>query len=212
MKDFVTKILNEYQSAKSQPFVKHPFIKYICTSVPDEINKILNNTRYIVKGSVGQGNWAIVPWVAIFDEKITNKAGKGVYIVYLLSADGNTLYLTLNQGCTELKNKYGKNEAVKKMRDVANECIKELDSKGFLSDEKINLHCDKGLGYLYEKGTIFYKGYQKNNVPSEQILRTDLEKMIQIYQDYYIKIFAPKTSNKSNNNINVTANIKRNNT
>ncbi|MGB4607916.1 MAG: DUF3578 domain-containing protein [Sedimentibacter sp.] len=52
---------------------------------------------YIIKGSIGQGNWANVPWVSIYDKRITTSAIEGVYIVYLLSEDGEILYLTLNQ-------------------------------------------------------------------------------------------------------------------
>ena len=69
---------------------------------------LLNNETYLVKGSIGQGNWAAVPWICIFDKRVTTSAQRGVYIVYLLSEDGNTLYLTLNQGCTNYINSLGK--------------------------------------------------------------------------------------------------------
>lgn len=62
---------------------------------------------YIIKGSIGQGNWANVPWVSIYDKRITTSAIEGVYIVYLLSEDGEILYLTLNQGVTKLIKKLG---------------------------------------------------------------------------------------------------------
>lgn len=39
----------------------------------------------IVKGSVGQGSWAVVPWIAIMDERITTTTRNGVYIIYLLT-------------------------------------------------------------------------------------------------------------------------------
>ena len=86
--------------------------------VRSEIPRILYSTdivdpdKYLITGSVGQGNWATVPWVCIFDRLITTTAQKGVYIVYLLSKDTNTLYLTFNQGCTELRRTHKKQEAI----------------------------------------------------------------------------------------------------
>lgn len=56
---------------------------------------IVDSTDYLVTGSVGQGNWAMVPWVCIFDRKVTTTAQKGVYIVYLLSKMGNRYILHL---------------------------------------------------------------------------------------------------------------------
>lgn len=55
---------------------------------------LVDSKDYLVAGSVGQGNWAMVPWVCIFDRSITTSATKGVYIVYLLEKSGNSLYLT----------------------------------------------------------------------------------------------------------------------
>ena len=57
---------------------------------------------YKVKGSVGAGRWTDVPWIAVFDKRITTSAQKGVYIVYLLNKDTKELFLTLNQGATDI--------------------------------------------------------------------------------------------------------------
>ena len=75
---------------------------------------IVDSKDYLITGSVGQGNWATVPWVCIFDRAITTSATKGVYIVYLLAKDGNTLYLTFNQGCTKIREKNSKKDIQKK--------------------------------------------------------------------------------------------------
>lgn len=42
---------------------------------------------YLVKGSCGQGNKAMNPWVCIFDTRVTNTATYGIYIVYLFRSD-----------------------------------------------------------------------------------------------------------------------------
>ena len=53
-----------------------------------------------VKWSLGKGNWATVPWLAIMDDRITSTTQSGVYCVFLISHDLSSIYLTLNQGTT----------------------------------------------------------------------------------------------------------------
>jgi 5-methylcytosine-specific restriction protein B len=56
----------------------------------------------IVKWSVGQGNWARVPWVAFLDSRLTDTTQKGIYLVYLFREDMQGLYLALIQGVTDV--------------------------------------------------------------------------------------------------------------
>lgn len=187
MKQIVEKILNEYIDAKKAPFTGHPMGSFFRNDIPSFIYKtgIVDSKTHLITGSVGKGNWAMVPWICIFDRQITTSATKGVYIVYLLSKDGNTLYLTFNQGCTEIKNTHGKAKTIKIMRQKAAEIISQIDGRGFASDEKVNLGTGlTELGELYQRGTIFYKAYRKGNVPSSEELVDDLNKMMAIYREY----------------------------
>ncbi|MGB6970291.1 MAG: DUF3578 domain-containing protein, partial [Methyloceanibacter sp.] len=54
--------------------------------------------------------WAHVPWVGLFDPAITDGAQHGFYIVYLFSADMKRVYLSMNQGTTEVKDELGAGE------------------------------------------------------------------------------------------------------
>ena len=187
MRDMINRILNEYENAKNGGFVNHPLGVYFRNDIPLILYKtgIVDSTDYLITGSVGKGNWALVPWVCIFDREITTSATRGIYIAYLLSSDGKTLYLTFNQGCTDLKNQRGKREAIKYMREQAAILSVKLDSHGFASDENINLGENlTDLGELYEKGTIFYTAYRQGKVPSEETLQEDLRKMMAIYREY----------------------------
>ena len=181
------KFLTEYIGAKSEVFAGNAFGIFIRNTIPDTIYKtdLVDPDRYLVTGSVGQGNWAMIPWVCIFDRSVTTTATKGVYIVYLLSKDGKTLYLTLNQGCTDIRSNNSKKETIRIMREKAKSVISKIDSRGFASDQNIYLG-DKltELGELYQEGTIFYKKYTQGNVPSEFELRRDLSNILDIYRDY----------------------------
>jgi len=179
-------VMNNYINAKNQPFTSNPMATLIRNRFRDEIYKtgFINPDKYVVTGSPGQGNWASVPWVGIFNNSITTSATKGVYIVYLFSSDCESVYLTLNQGCTELKNTLGKTRAVEAMKKVSQEIISTIDSRGFSTGDNIDLKDPRELPYLYERGTIFYKEYKKRQVPSNDILVSDLKKMVDIYDEY----------------------------
>ena len=187
MRGFIETILNDYIAAKQEPFAGHPMGTYFRNDIPNAIYNtgIVKSATHLITGSVGQGNWATVPWVCIFDRNITTSATKGVYIVYLLSKDGQTLYLTFNQGCTDIRKVNSKKETIKIMREKAAEIISRIDSRGFRSDEDVNLGDGlTELAELYQRGIIFYKAYHKGAVPAEDELQSDLRKMMDIYVDY----------------------------
>ena len=71
------------------------------------------------------------------------------------------------------------------MREKAAEIVSNIDSRGFLTDEAINLGDGlTDLGELYQKGTIFYKEYRKDTIPDETELLADLARMMEIYREY----------------------------
>ena len=187
MRAIIEKILNEYVAAKQQTFAGHPMGSFFRNDIPNFIYKtgIVDSKTHLITGSVGQGNWATVPWVCIFNRKITTSATKGVYIVYLLAKDGKTLYLTFNQGCTEIRNTHSKADTIKLMRQNAAEIASEIDSRDFRVDDQINLGFGlTELAELYQKGTIFYRAYHQGEVPSDEELKQDLQMMMDIYQEY----------------------------
>lgn len=183
----VSFFLDKYIPAKKQLFKGNPVGSFIRKEIPSLFYSanIIDKQKFLIKGSVGQTQWADVAWLGIFNKQITTTATKGIYIVYLLSKDGNSLYLTFNQGCTDIRDKHSKRDTIDIMRKKADELINRIDSRGFFSDTNISLGNGlTELAELYQKGTIFYKEYKKNNIPSEEQLREDLSKMIEIYDDY----------------------------
>ncbi|SFQ07220.1 AAA domain (dynein-related subfamily) [Butyrivibrio proteoclasticus] len=187
LREVIDKFLNGYVDAKKGAFTGSPFGTFVRSEIPNAIYNtgLVDPQNYLITGSVGQGNWATIPWICIFDRSITTTATKGVYIVYLLSKTGESLYLTFNQGCTDIKNAHGKQGAIKIMRERAAEIVARIDGRGFNTDEDIDLGQGlTDLGEMYQKGTIFYKEYKRGAVPSEAELQQDLSKMMDIYREY----------------------------
>ncbi len=86
LQSVINKLLNEYVNAKKEPFAGHSFGTFVRNEIPNVLyNKLVDKGTYLITGSVGQGNWAMIPWICIFDRSVTTSATRGVYIVYLLS-------------------------------------------------------------------------------------------------------------------------------
>lgn len=155
--------------------------------LPDTIkDALLDNERYIVKGSAGKGRWSANPWVAIFDILITQTAQSGYYPVYLFREDMSGFYLSLNQGVTEIKDKYKRDaRQVLKMRAEDFRAQIGLQSGVFkLYDIKLrsNKNASSDLSKLYEAGNIIAKYYSVYKLPDDDELQADINEMMRIYE------------------------------
>ena len=187
MKTVITRVLSDYSSARTEPFAGHPIGTFFRDEIPQRMyaTGMVDPTTHLVTGSIGQGNWVESAWFAVFNRSITTSARKGVYIVYLLSKDGNKLYLTFNQGSASIRQSHSKAETIRIMRENAADLVSKIDSRGFRSDENISLGNNlTERAELYQKGTVFYTEYVKGSVPEEDVLRKDLANMMAIYSDY----------------------------
>ncbi|ABQ28257.1 MrcB family domain-containing protein [Geotalea uraniireducens] len=125
-----------------------------------------------VKYSAGQGNWARVPWIAFLDSRETTTTQKGVYCVYLFRQDMSGVYITFNQGVTELIRQNGRPRAhqeLQKRAEAIHQYCSGLPSKGFSLIKGIDLRADAGLGADYEYSTIAYKFYEAGNMAPRRI-------------------------------------------
>ena len=71
-------LLEGYSEAVRQPFSGNPVAEFIRREVPAAIEQIMgDDAGYLIRGSPGQGHWARVPWVAVFNRFITETAQDG---------------------------------------------------------------------------------------------------------------------------------------
>jgi 5-methylcytosine-specific restriction protein A len=147
--------------------------------------RVAEPNRYQIEGSTGAGNWADISWVAVLDQAVTNTTQHGYYVVYLLSQDGNDLYLTLNQGCQQLSKDIGKPSAKDELERRA--AIMRARLRGRLTRlgaKPITLGTPPShrLGPLYEAGHVVGAQYRTSALPSETELVTDLEEALAHYK------------------------------
>ena len=81
----------------------------LAVSIREEGRKIIESllpvhyADYKVEGSAGRGQWADIPWIAIYNCSITDRASQGYYPVYLIPNSSNKIILGLGQSFQEAK-------------------------------------------------------------------------------------------------------------
>lgn len=176
-------VLNNYIKAKSeQPFAGNPLGECVRSTIPGILRLEKGaSDAYVIKGSVGQGTWATVPWIAIMNKDITTTTQHGVYVVYLFSSDGSRFYLTLNQGCTDLISKYGS----KKTHTILTETADKLRANLKIAPSHFtNPNGIKTGNSYYDSGCIAYVEYCKDSVPGDDVLLADLNAICGYYAKY----------------------------
>jgi SAM-dependent methyltransferase len=194
--NYFKEILDNYlNSISNGKFNKnHEMFKLINYTTTNAVNEIVKKYNLITKGSSGAGGWTRYPWIAIYNDKITTTIQRGVYIVYLFSQDMSRVYLTLNQGCTNLKKELGTKAARDLMVSTRENIRSIIDNYNFNTDNELI------IGNIdYEIGSIFYKEYIADEFPQEEEFIKDLEDMISVYEKYYKLIFLK--GNESNSEI-----------
>ena len=192
---FMDEYADVYETVKKTQNFKHPFGSFIRQDIVNEIMPFIDKKNYSVKGSCGAGRYTTVPWIAVFDKRITTSAQKGVYIVYLLNKDTKELFLTLNQGATDISQdgaaeKDGKlaftgiagssnAKSLIKLKEKAQEIRNAVGDVPFDIDEEIKCGASN-----YDAGAVCYKKYTLDNLPDDNQLLNDLREFINIYARY----------------------------
>lgn len=173
-------VVNEYLQARTERFAGHKMGSFVRNEMTTEITRLpfIDHSQYVVTGSVGQGNWAAVPWLAIMNKDITTSTQRGYYIVYLFSEDMEQLYLTLAQGVTETTK-----EEMQKIKEEIREQI-HMSQKVKKDDEIFLGTSSKAKGYA--NSTAAYIAYDVNKMPSEKELVEDLEEMLRYYEGFIV--------------------------
>lgn len=177
-------VLAEYPIAVAQLFSGNDVATFVRQEIPLIVEKIIdNNEKYIVHGSPGQGNWAHVPWVAIYDRFITETAQDGFYLVYLVKEDCSGVYLSLNQGVTTIRRVYG-SDAKYALSARASDYIARLgqmDKSLIVGPIDLAVSSTSNLGAYYEQGSVCAKYYKIGEIPSDEILENDLKELLKLY-------------------------------
>ncbi|WP_251664931.1 MrcB family domain-containing protein [Niallia taxi] len=179
-------ILENYNRAKTAPLKNNEMGNHVRNVVKNMIAEgaDLDDKHYFIVGSVGQGQWAEIPWISLFIRDITTTATKGYYIVYLFKADMSGVYISLNQGWTYFKNKYGTKLGRERIKSTANIIRQKINAKPInMTATEISLGGRGDLAQGYERGHIYGRLYEANNLPSSKELISDLKELLASYRE-----------------------------
>lgn len=165
--------------------VRSPDQLSLLDGLPQFFHSVLEKQRrsdeFKVMGSIGNGNLARVPWVGIFNRKVTTSAQNGYYIVLLFSVNMKSCYLSLNQGVTAFQLQYSRKLALRKMRIAASRSLRHFspDLRAHLGEIELAAH--GGLGEGYEQGAIESYRYDSNAPPDENQVEEDFLTLLAHY-------------------------------
>ncbi len=177
------RVLAEYQNARAHGTTDHEMARFVAEDLEEAVRRIVDDdARYKVKGSAGQGNVAKGPWIAVFDRTVTENATSGYYVVFLFREDLTGVYLSLNQGYTDLRKQY-KASVEEVLQIQARDMAARVDKypPQFLPGP-IQLSKSGGLTRGYELGSALAVFYARGAIPVEDVLQADLRTMLDLYQ------------------------------
>lgn len=187
--ELLSYFIGNYQKEKLQKYTSSAFTKIITADIPKLLSSYLKTDTLTVNGSVGQGGWSEIPWVAIMDSRITKTTREGFYVVLLMDAHSRSLVLALQYGWTAFKEKYGTTEGRAILRGLTGQVRASLPRlPAAYKLKEPDLEGMKGAlakGYVW--GTIVYKEFDTNEGFSESELLNSIDQMLDLYEELVLR-------------------------
>jgi len=183
LRSTIHKVLTEYPRAITERFAGNSTVAFIQNVAPGIIANILpaEMATWICQGSAGQGKFSFVPWFVIMDPLVTTSVTAGYYVGYLFNQTNNSVYLTLNQGTTNLREEFLSNvrNILRDRAAIMRHRVQELANQFDLTP--IDLGADGMRPRDYQAGHVFGRQYFLDSLPDEEQLVTDLHQMLWAY-------------------------------
>ena len=184
LRDVLQRIGTGYLAAKAEPYKEHPLARYIRHDGPEEVHRAVSDPQLNPGGGCGESGWAHGPWIGLFDPAASEGPQHGFYIVYLFSTDMKRVYLSLNQGTTEVITELGNNK--KTLAELLSRAsIMRERASGFrnrLPATEIRLTPITFYQWAYEAAHVFGCRYRLEALPAENVLVDDLEAAVRLYR------------------------------
>ena len=175
------KFRDNYIDASSQPLKNNSFANYATSDASKIIDNIIKRSDLKTNVSIGQGKWAEVPWIGIFNPEITTSATNGIYIVYLFSADLKKVFLCQGQGVTSIKKEFGKDQKSELLRRSDLIRTRVPNYKSTFNYGQIDLAGNGTRANSYGPGVAYFKEYDLFNLPENSQMENDLNEIISLY-------------------------------
>lgn len=179
------KVFAQFPDARHQAFPHHPVFEIIKREIPNALRRCvgIDDERYVVLPSVGQGNWATVPWVAILDRSRGGTIQEGLYVALLFSAEMDRVVLALMFGVTgsrDIKRATSTPGLGERIAHLRREL--DLGPSVWQTDNDLKL-AYRGIGSRYGSGVVLYRSHLANTLPSNVEWAHELEEALRLYRE-----------------------------
>lgn len=173
--ELFSEVAQHYLTEKKNEFKENRLGTLVRKDIPEAIMTLLDPEKFSVKGSIGQGRWAEIPWVCIYNKSISEKTTYGIDIAILFKADMTGFYITLNQGWTFFEKTYKPKKIAKEKIKQASYTLGKIINNLEYKDDFIDLSSSEPLAVGYELGSIFNKYYDIKSLPTDQEFQRDIK-------------------------------------
>ena len=177
----------------------HEAHKIFISELPSFFKNILDEKKYFIKSSLGEGNVAGIPWLCIMHRDVTNSVTRGFYIAYLFSRNAKKVYLSIGLGATQFSELHGENlnKCIPKIEEARSKFLKLFQNYGPDNNDKMDLFDESDQEFIikefsasprfktaaYEAGSCFTKSYQLDKKSLNDVnLENDLNEYIKSYE------------------------------
>jgi len=146
----------------------------------DDLTPEANRHRFTwaVEGRDGIGPKTELPWVRFHDKTLSPRATQGWYVVYLFSALGDRLHLSIGHGSTKwtgVQFDPRPEDELRGMASWARDVIAPANLPDLSFHPEIELDARRSpLGPAYAAGTVLAKAYESGSLPPDDALWQDL--------------------------------------
>ncbi|MDA9918452.1 DUF3578 domain-containing protein [Erythrobacter sp.] len=180
--------MDEFTSERRTPFETKQKLWAAMESVKarlESFDAVASRPEIFCQWSLGAGNWLKVPWIALFDRRVTKSAQSGFYVVLLVAEDLSRVYLTLNQGATEVKATHGVARARTIMAEIAEQCrevIAAADTSLLDLNDGVDLRTEHSNSKFYELGAIAHAMHEPIEAAADELVERQLEQLLSAYE------------------------------
>lgn len=162
-----------YPALRANAFAHNEVTRLITEAIPGQLSAALNLNpeEYLVKGSVGQGQWAEIPWIAIMHRGVTTSTQNGFYSVILLTKDLDRAYISVGLGWTQFAERYGNKQGKEMVGLYAKKLVDYLIPEPEDTIGEIDLAATLDLGRGYERSNIISSEVVIDKLTDDQLMK-----------------------------------------
>ena len=181
-------LVRQLAEARKTTFQETPALWGVIAAIQNRLTHLpsLQKRPYIItKWSLGKGNWADVPWIALLNRNVTTSVQSGLYVAFLVTEDLSAIYLTLIQGTTALLSELGRASAIRTLRERADAHraqLADFADMGIIVGDDVDLKTEGWRSTNYEAGTVADSRFSRDELPSDDRIEALLETFLAAYR------------------------------